>query len=115
MNDIIMWIIIGVVGVAVLTFLIYWIIKICKMNPEDRKKLLVTYLKGIVATVEKEIGAGHGAEKLQEVEKYFNEKAPWFLKILLLITGKDNLHDLIELALKEVKESFGTENSKIEK
>lgn len=107
MNDIIMWIIIGVVGAAVLAFLIYWIVKICKMKPAERKKLLVTYLKGAVAAAEKEIGAGHGEDKLKEVEDYFNAHASWFLKILLLITGKDNLKELIDLALKEIKESFG--------
>ena len=101
-----MWIIIGVVGAAVLAFIIYWIIKICKMKPEDRKKLLLTYLKGLVAMAEKEIGAGHGDAKLQEVEDYFAKHAGWFLKILLLISGKDSLKDLIEQALKEVKESF---------
>lgn len=106
MNDIIMWVIIGVVGAAVLAFLIYWIIKICKMKPEDRKKVLLTYLKGAVAMAEKEIGAGHGDAKLQEVEDYFNKHAGWFLKILLMVSGKSCLKDLIEEALKEIKESF---------
>lgn len=107
MNDVIMWIIIGVVGAAVLAFLIYWIVKICKMKPEERKKLLVTYLKGAVAMAEQEIGKGQGEVKLQEVEDYFNAHASWFLKILLLITGKENLKEMIELALSEIKKSFG--------
>lgn len=107
MNDIIMWVIIGVVGAAILAFLIYWIVKICKMKPEERKKTLLVYLKGIVAMAEQEIGKGNGSVKLQEVETYFNAHAPWFLKILLLVSGKQNLQELIELALKEIKESFG--------
>lgn len=107
MNDIIMWIIIGVVAVAALAFLIYYIIKIAKLPPEKRKELLVTYLKGAVALAEKEIvGSSKGKEKLAMVEEYFNKNAPWFLKILLGIFGKENLQELIELALKEVKESF---------
>ena len=36
----------------------------------------------------------------------FNQNAPWFLKILLTITGKQNLKELIELALTEIKDSF---------
>ena len=69
--------------------------------------MLVTYLKGAVALAEKEIvGSSKGKEKLAMVEKYFNKNAPWFLKILLGIFGKENLQELIELALKEVKESF---------
>lgn len=107
MNDIIMWVIIGVVGAAILAFVIYLIVRLAKMSPEERKKTLVIYLKGLVAAAEHEIGSGHGAEKLKEVEDYFNKHAPWFLRILLSVVGKDNLRELIELALEEVKKSFG--------
>ena len=107
MNDIIMWIIIGVVGAAILAFLIYLIVRICKMKPEERKELLLNFLKGAVVAAEQYIGSGHGEEKLQYVEDYFNKKAPWFLKILFLISGQDNLKDLIEEALDAVEGSFG--------
>lgn len=105
--EILMWVVIGVVCLAAVAFLVYWTVKICKMPADERKKVLVTYLKGLVAMAEQEIGKGQGVVKLKEVEDYFKAHAPWFLKILLLISGKDNLKDLIELALKEVKKSFG--------
>lgn len=106
MNDIIMWIIIGVVFATVLGVVIYFVVKICRMSADERKQLLLVYLKGLVAMAEKEVGAGHGDEKLKEVEDYFNAHAGWFLKILLLLSGKDNLKDLIQQALIEIKESF---------
>lgn len=113
MNDVVMWIIIGVVGAGVLAFVIYYIIKLCKMSPDDRKRAIITFLMGAVSLAEKEIGAGHGDEKLAEVEAYFKKNAPWFLKLLFAISGQDNLKDLIEEALSQVKEGFG--NSSKEK
>jgi hypothetical protein len=106
MPDIIMYIILGVIGAAVLAFVIYKIIQIAKMKPEERKELIKTYLKGLVAEAEKQIGAGNGDLKFAQVEEWFNKKAPMILKIVLSILGKENLKDLIEDALKEIKESF---------
>jgi hypothetical protein len=106
MPDIIMYIILGVVGAAVLAFVVYKIIQIAKMKPEERKELIKTYLKGLVAEAEKQIGAGNGDLKFAQVEEWFNKKAPMILKIVLSILGKENLKDLIEDALKEIKESF---------
>lgn len=107
MNNIILYIIIGVLAVAILGFIVYKAIKIIKMSPEDRKKLIVTYLIGLVTSAEEAIGSGHGVEKLEQVEKWFNEKAPFLYKAALKILGKENLKDLIEEALKEVKNNFG--------
>lgn len=107
MNDIIMWIIIGVVCAAILAFVIYLIVRICKMKPEKRKELLLNFLKGAVVAAEEYIGSGHGDEKLQYVEDYFNKNAPWFLKILFAISGQNNLKSLIEEALDAVEGSFG--------
>lgn len=106
MNDIIMWCIIGVVGALILVALICFIVKLCKMKPEERKKLLLTFLEGVVTMAEREIGAGHGDEKLKMVEDYFNAHASWFMKILLALTKTDNLKDLIEEALKRAKSTF---------
>lgn len=106
MNDVVMYIILGIIGVAILAFLIYYIIKIAKMPKEERKELIKTYLKGLVAEAEKQIGAGNGALKCAQVEEWFNKKAPMILKIVLSILGKESLKDLIEDALKEIKESF---------
>ena len=109
MNEVIMWIIIGVVLAAILGVVIYFIVKIAKMSPEQRKELLLNFLKGAVVAAEEYIGSGKGEEKLAYVEDYFNKHASWFLKILLTISGKDSLKDLIELALSAVKTSFGSE------
>lgn len=106
MNDIIMWCIIGAVGAIALAILVVFIIKFCRLSKEEKKKLILVWIKGAVAQAEKEIGAGHGDEKFKEVEDYFHKRAPWFIKILLLATGKDSLKEIIELALKEIKESF---------
>lgn len=106
MPDIVMYIILGVIGAAVLAFVIYKIVQIAKMKPEERKELIKTYLKGLVAEAEKQIGAGNGDLKFAQVEEWFNKKAPMILKIVLSILGKENLKDLIEDALKEIKESF---------
>lgn len=106
MNDIIMYIILGIIGAGILAFLIYNIIKIAKMPKEERKELLKIYLKGLVAEAEKAIGAGHGDAKFSQVEEWFNKKAPMIYKIILMLLGKNNLKDLIEDALKEIKESF---------
>lgn len=109
MENILMWAIISIIVLGTITFTVYQIIKIVKMSPADRKKVLVTYIKGAVALAEREIGKGNGAAKLEQVEEYFKKNASWFLKIILMITGKNNLKDLIEAALAEIKEDFGGE------
>lgn len=107
MNDTIMWIIIGVVAAIVLAIVIVNLVKIFKMSPEDRKKTIITYLKGIIALAEQEIlGSQKGQEKLAMVEEYFNKNAPWFIKIILNLLGKDSLKELIEIGLAEIKKSF---------
>ena len=104
--DILAYVLIGLLAAGIIGAIIVLIVKLAKMSPEDRKAYLKTYLKGLVALAEKEIGAGHGQEKLQMVEDYFNKKAPTFVKIVLMVFGKNNLRELIEEALKEIKESF---------
>lgn len=107
MNDTMMWIIIGVVAAIILAIIIVNLVKIFKMSPEDRKKTIVTYLKGIIALAEQEIlGSQKGQEKLAMVEEYFNKNAPWFIKMLLTLSGKDGLKELIEIGLTEIKKSF---------
>lgn len=106
MTDILLYVLLGLACAMIIGLLVYKIVQFCKMPTEEKKKVLITYLKGLVAFAEAEIGSGHGAEKLALVEEYFKTKAPMVYKILLLATGKDNLKDLIEVALKEIKESF---------
>lgn len=107
MENILMWIIIAIIVIIVIGYVVYKTVKIVKMSPEERKKTLIVYIKGVVAAAERELGAGQGAVKLEQVEAYFNKNAGWFLKILLMITKTENLKDLIETALKEIKEDFG--------
>ena len=107
MENILMWTIIIAVLVAVIGYIVYQIIKISKMPAEQRKEMLIIYLKGLVCAAERAIGDGNGPIKLQQVEEYFHKNASWFIKGLLFVTGTESLHDLIEVALKEVKEDFG--------
>lgn len=106
MENILGYIFLGAICLVCLIYIIYKIVKFCKMTPDEKKEVLVIYLKGLVAFAEQSIGAGHGAEKLALVEEYFMTKAPTFYKLLLFAIGADNLTELIEIALKEVKLSF---------
>ena len=106
--DVISWVLIIAIAAVCIGAIIAITVKIKKMTPEERKMVLIVYLKGAVAWAEKEIVEhGKGAEKLEKVEEYFESNASWFLKLLLKIMGKDSLVELIEIALKEVKDSFG--------
>ena len=108
MDNIIMYCIIAAIAVIALAFVIIWIIRFAKMTPEKKKETLKTYLKGLIALAEQEIvGTKKGEERLKMVEDYFNKKAPTVYKIILLLIGKDNLKEIIEEALKEIKQSFG--------
>lgn len=106
-EQIILYIVIGVVIAAIIGFFAVKLIKFAKMSKEEKTKILKTYLKGIIALAEQEIvGTKKGEEKLKMVEDYFNEKAPRIYKAILLMLGKENLKELIEEALKEIKGSF---------
>ena len=107
MDKIIFWCVVGVVILSVIILGAVFVTKYIKTSPEERKKILKTYLKGIVALAEQEIvGTKRGQERLKAVENYFKEKAPIVYKILLLLLGKENFQGLVEEALKEIKESF---------
>ena len=97
---------IGAVALAFLSYLVPKVIKFCKMSNENKKELLLAYLAGFVTMAEEKIGAGHGAEKLAEVENYFNTHAGLFYKMILRAFGKENLKGLIEEALLMVKKNF---------
>ena len=97
---------IGAVVLAFLSYLATQIVKFCKMSKDDKRKLLLTYLAGLVTMAEDKIGAGHGAEKLEEVESYFKTHAGIYYKMILRVFGKENLKGLIEEALQLVKKNF---------
>lgn len=104
--DIILYTVSGLIILSFLIFGVLKLVKILKLPKEERKNVLITYLKGVVALAEREIGSGNGKEKLAMVEEQFEKKAPFVYKIILSLTGKEQLVDLIEQALKEIKEDF---------
>lgn len=107
-EQILLYVIIGLIAAAALVFVIIKIVKFSKMSKEEKTQVLKTYLKGLIALAEQEIvGTKRGEERLQMVEDYFNQKAPHIYKAILSMLGKENLKELIEEALKEIKDSFG--------
>ena len=106
MENISLYLCIGAVVLVILLYLALKIAKFCKMSKDDKRKLLLTYLAGLVTMAEDKIGAGHGAEKLAEVENYFNTHAGPYYKMILKVFGKENLKGLIEEALALVKKNF---------
>ena len=106
MENISLYLCIGAVVLVIFLYLALQIAKFCKMSKDDKRKLLLTYLAGLVTMAEDKIGAGHGAEKLAEVENYFKAHAGLFYKMILMVFGKENLKGLIEEALQLVKTNF---------
>lgn len=102
MEEIMMWVFIGLFGAAILGILIYYIIKIFKSSPEQRKKLILDFLIELVKLAQDEIESDSSVEVIDKIEKLFKEKASWFLKIVLLVTQKANLKELIQEALDTV-------------
>lgn len=100
------YVILGLAAVVINGWIVLSIIKIVKLPTDQKKEMVITYLKGLVALAEKTIGSGHGQTKLAMVEDYFNKNAPMAYKTLLFFIGKENLRELIETALAEIKESF---------
>ena len=106
MENIIIYILFGLICVGFLAYLIVNIVKFSKMKPEERKEMVVTYLKGLVAYAEKKLGSGNGADKLKLVEDMFKKKAPMIYKMLLKAIGVKDIKELVEIALAEVKRDF---------
>ena len=97
----------AIIAIAILRYVIFKLVKIFKMPEEEKRKTIVSYLVGLVTMAEEKIGSGHGEEKLAEVERYFKENAGLFYKIILKMFCKESLKDLIEEALRMVKNNFG--------
>ena len=97
----------AIIGIAMLGYVIFELVKFFKMSKEEKRKTIVSYLVGLVTMAEEKIGSGHGEEKLAEVERYFKENAGLFYKIILKMFCKESLKDLIEEALRMVKNNFG--------
>ena len=105
--EIAFWCIIIAVSVFLLAFVVKKAYDIYSMSKEERMEEIMTYLKGIIALVEQEyIGSGRGKEKLAAVKELFDQRAPMFLKLMLKSIGVDDIEELIEKALSELKQSF---------
>ena len=106
MEHIILYSIIAVLAAGIIIYICIKFGKVMKMTPEEKKEYLLTFIKGLVAQAESHIGSGHGEQKLKEVETYFQTKAPFAYKLCLKILGKENLKEIIETALDQLKDSF---------
>ena len=94
-------ILLSVVAAGLLAALVVFIIKICKMSPDERKEVIITFLIGLVTNAETALD--NGEERFAWVEEQFSTKAPMFYKLLLMVTKSANLDDLIEKALERAK------------
>ena len=104
-EKIVLYISLGIICLCLITALSVKIVKLFKMPKEEREKVIKTYLKGVIMLAEEEIvGTEKGEERLAMVEEYFNKNAPLTYRIILFLLGKDNLKNLIEDALAEIKE-----------
>lgn len=102
MDEILMWIIVGVVAIAAVALAIIFIIKLVKATPEKRKEMLLDFLIKIVTAAKDELENEDVEQQIEKVESEFNEKASWLLKLILFITSSANLQELIKDALNAV-------------
>ena len=104
MPEWVIWTVVGIVAAIVLAILVCFVIKFFKMQPEDRKELIIQFLIGLVTTAEAlYTESDKGKEKVAWVEEQFNATAPWFLKLVLMFTKTANLNELTEKALEKAK------------
>ena len=104
MPEIIVWIIIGIVGLVAIAALTWFIIKLVKMKPEEREELIIQILIGLVTAAENYfVGEGRGQEKIAWVQEQFNKTAPWFVKIVLMVTKTADFNELVKKALEQAK------------
>lgn len=106
MGNIIIYCLFGIFCLSIIIYLVATIVKFCKMSDTEKRSFVLTYLKGLVAYAERELGSGKGAEKLLMVENTFKSKAPIMYKILIKLMGVKDIKELIELALTEIKKDF---------
>lgn len=102
--EIIVWIIIGLVALVAIAALVMLIIRVAKMKPEEREKLIVQILIGLVTAAENYfVGESRGQEKIAWVQEQFNKTAPWFVKIVLMVTKTADFNELVKKALEQAK------------
>lgn len=102
--EIVVWIIIGLVALVAIAALVMLIIRIAKMKPEEREELIIQILIGLVTAAENYfVGEGRGQEKITWVQEQFNKTAPWFVKIVLMVTKTADFNELVKKALEQAK------------
>ena len=102
--EIVVWIIIGLVALIAIAALVMLIIRIAKMKPEEREELIIQILIGLVTAAENYfVGEGRGQEKIAWVQEQFNKTAPWFVKIVLMVTKTADFNELVKKALEQAK------------
>ena len=102
--EIVIWIVIGLAALVAIAALVMLIIRIAKMKPEEREELIVQILIGLVTAAENYfVGEGRGQEKIAWVQEQFNKTAPWFVKIVLMVTKTADFNELVKKALKQAK------------
>lgn len=94
MNEIAMYVTMGLIGIICLVILIINIVTFCGLSKEQKKEILKTYLKGLFEIAIEEFG-DEILENVENFEKYFKENAPVFYKILILFIGKDSFVELV--------------------
>ena len=101
------WVLFGLVVAAGLAFVIWQIVRVVRMSPEERKETIKNWLVSAVVAAEGAIKKhGTGLEKMQMVLDTYKHKAPLLYKLMALITKNINIEDLAEKALETVKENF---------
>ena len=114
MPEIVVWIVVAVVFLAIAAFIAIVAIKISKMTQEERQELVKQCLIGLCTVAENYfIGEGRGQEKLAMVQEQFYKTAPWFTKLVFKFCGVKDLTELIEVALTEAKETWQLVNSTV--
>ena len=74
------------------------------MKPEEREEVIIQILIGLVTAAENYfVGEGRGQEKIAWVQEQFNKTAPWFVKIVLMITKTADFNELVKKALEQAK------------
>jgi len=101
------WILFGIIVAAGLAFVVWKVVQIARMSPEQRKETIKQWLISAVVIAEGAIKKhGAGLEKMQMVLDTYKSKAPLLYKFMALITKNIDIEDLAEKALETVKDNF---------
>ena len=100
------WIILAAIILLEVAIFIKNFVSFARLSKEERKKKMIEYLQGIIVSAELMLGDGAGPAKLAYVEQEFKKKAPIVYRMVILFTGSENLRELIEQGLNEIKAGF---------